>query len=78
MCSQRAAPAEPTFTTRSKPAFGLLLSELAVRLFGRATQALLRTRIADATDEQLRQLVLELLQQRKSLMPQIGATAEAA
>jgi predicted DNA-binding transcriptional regulator AlpA len=39
------------------------------------TDALLRARIASATDEQLRQLVRDLLEQRKALMPTIGAEA---
>lgn len=39
------------------------------------TQALLRARLAGATDDQLRQLVRDLLEQRKALMPTIGAEA---
>lgn len=41
------------------------------------TQALLRARIAGASDDQLRQLVRDLLEQRRGLMPQIGAAAPA-
>lgn len=42
------------------------------------TNALLSARVAGATDDQLRQLVRDLLEQRKSLMPRIGLEAAAA
>ncbi|MGH2447221.1 MAG: helix-turn-helix transcriptional regulator [Chloroflexota bacterium] len=41
------------------------------------TDALIRARIAGATDDQLRALVRDLLSQRKSLMPAIGASEAA-
>ncbi len=39
------------------------------------TDAMLAAHIAGATDDQLRQLVRELLELRKGLMPQVGSQA---
>lgn len=38
-------------------------------------QALVRARVAGATDDQLRELVRDLLEQRRALMPPIGTQA---